>query len=209
MTSMLIRCSGDKPFIFIANTKAASTSIHKCDEIVRDCEIRIWTSRFGKHLGVKQIKNRYDFIFDIVPFSKFSVVMIVREPVDWFMSWYRYRQTGALRTHERTSLGLSPEQFFFEKFRNENINQSRLLGGLEPDENLVLMRFGTHFLDDFKVVSEQLGWPEGIQFPHHNKSDSLEDVSSGLSESFQEELRKHYADDFELWQKANENGSWA
>jgi len=204
---MLIRCSGDKPFIFIANTKAASTSIHECDEIVRDCEIRIWHSHFGKHLGVKWIKHRYDFIFDVVPFSKFSIVMIVREPVDWFMSWYRYRQTGALRTHERTSLGLSPEQFFFEKFKDDNITQSRLLDGADDTENFVLMRFGKHLPDDFKVVSKQLGWPQDIQLPHQNKSNSLQDNASGLSDAFIEELKSHYADDFALWEKANEERS--
>ncbi len=63
---MLIRCSGHMPFVFLANTKAASTSFHGCEQITRDCEIRIWNSKFGKHLNLEQIRRRYKFLFDVI-----------------------------------------------------------------------------------------------------------------------------------------------
>lgn len=109
---MLIRASGSSPYIFLSNTKAASTSIHGCQEITKDCELRIWSSRLGKHLGLKQIIERYHFLFNVVPLDKFAIIMVIREPLDWFMSWYRYRQCSSLRDHPRTSYGMSPEVFF-------------------------------------------------------------------------------------------------
>lgn len=201
---MLISCAGNKPFIFLANTKAASTSIHSCPEVVNQCEIRIRHSRFGKHLGLGRLVRRYAFIFDEVPLSCFTIVMIVREPIDWFMSWYRYRQTGKLRHHERTSFGMTPTAFWREKFSLENISQSRMLDLPETEGQQHLIRFGEHFSSDLARVARLLDWPENLKIPHANKSRPL--ASEEMDDALRVEILQHFRKDVALWERANRAG---
>lgn len=43
-----------------------------------------------------------------------EIMAIIREPVDWLGSWYRYRLRDALQGHENSTLGISFDDFVLE-----------------------------------------------------------------------------------------------
>jgi hypothetical protein len=73
-------------FIFIATPKAASTTIES--RLKPHCEIAINETRFGKHLGLSQLVDRYAWIFEEVPLSRFFIFSVMRDPVDFMLSFY-------------------------------------------------------------------------------------------------------------------------
>jgi hypothetical protein len=73
-------------FIFVATPKAASTAI-EC-RLRPYCDVAINETRFGKHLTLCQIADRYSWIFDEIPLSKFFVFAVMRDPVDFMLSFY-------------------------------------------------------------------------------------------------------------------------
>lgn len=90
-----------KGFVFLAFTKAASTSIE---------------SAFGPHVDGGFYANpfkhtRYDqFQRHIQPFlkakgferSSYEVLCVSREPIDWLFSWWRYRSRDQLASRRRS-----------------------------------------------------------------------------------------------------------
>ena len=173
---MLIKTSGDKPFIFLANPKCASSSIHSCDEITRHCEIRIRNSFLGKHISLLEIQRRYDWLFKIVPFETFNIVFIIREPIDWYLSYYRYRSNNQLRNHQKSSFGMNPEEYYFNVFQNEKRFQTNMLNIPNMKNNLLLIRFGKKFITDYQDVFKELKVGNALQLKHINRTSYLENT---------------------------------
>jgi len=78
-------------FVFVANTKAASTSIEKA--LTPHAEINRVGHGNRKHAPWRLALREYDFLFGQPAhrpetYFKFG---IVREPLDWVRSWYNYR----------------------------------------------------------------------------------------------------------------------
>jgi hypothetical protein len=84
--------SVQKRFVFVANTKAASTSIEAMlaphAEIARPGGARL------KHISLGTIRYDYGFLFDLpeYPFESFFRFGVFRDPVDWLGSWFRFRK---------------------------------------------------------------------------------------------------------------------
>lgn len=84
--------SVEKRFLFVANTKTASTSIEHA--LHPFAEIRRAGTPERKHTPLAQVLQAYDFMFtdpdhDPDSYFKFGVM---RDPVQWINSWYRYRR---------------------------------------------------------------------------------------------------------------------
>ena len=81
-----------KRFVFVANTKAASTAIERA--LMPHAEIHRGGSPARKHMPLHEVLTEYDFLFgqpEHAPegYFKFSVM---RDPIDWIASWFRYRK---------------------------------------------------------------------------------------------------------------------
>ncbi len=84
--------SVEKRFLFVANTKTASTSIEQV--LAPYAEIRRGGTPARKHVSLHEVMQAYDFMFaqdehDPARYFKFGVM---RDPVDWITSWFRYRK---------------------------------------------------------------------------------------------------------------------
>ena len=76
----------DYKFLFVANLKAASTSIE--NSLRRFSEIALVESRFEKHAPFAEIERRFAWVFDIVQRSEFFKFGVIRDPVDYVLSIY-------------------------------------------------------------------------------------------------------------------------
>lgn len=81
-----------KKFIFIANTKSGSTSIEKA--LKPHSEIHFAGTPQRKHISLRQGLAQHHAVFKehgltSADFLKFGVM---RDPIEWIYSWYRYRK---------------------------------------------------------------------------------------------------------------------
>ncbi len=89
-------------FVFIANLKSASTAIETV--LAPVSEIALTEARFGKHLSLSDVEQRFDWLFQEVPLSDFFVFGIMRDPIDLVVSLFnshadeRFRSTPHLFT---------------------------------------------------------------------------------------------------------------
>lgn len=100
-----------KKFVFIANSKTASTSIESALSVF--AEIRPIGSPAIKHMSWINVRKEYAFLFDQKAhkpetFFRFGVI---REPASWIVSWFNYR-SGNQRVLSRLPPGLSFEAFW-------------------------------------------------------------------------------------------------
>lgn len=82
----------EKKFVFVANTKTASTSIEKA--LLSHAEINHGGNPRRKHISLHEGIKAYPEVFakserEPEKFFKFGVM---RDPLDWISSWFRYRK---------------------------------------------------------------------------------------------------------------------
>lgn len=76
----------NRRFIFIANLKCASSAI---EQTLRPyAEIALTDSSFDKHIPIRQIEERFDWIFQIIPRHDFLIFGVMRDPIDYMLSLY-------------------------------------------------------------------------------------------------------------------------
>ena len=100
-----------KRFVFIANSKSASTSIEAA--LGRHAEIHHGGSPARKHIGWREVRKEYAFLFDNKKYDPGTFLRfgVVRQPVDWVLSWFNYR-----RVNEGSD---APPTLGFERFWND------------------------------------------------------------------------------------------
>lgn len=207
---MLIRFSKPSRFIFIANTKTASSAIHESSFLKDSADIRINNSQFGKHLSLQQIVNRYDFIFDTVSPDEFLKFMVIREPLDWIMSWYNYRQIPALRNHKYTSFGKSFEQFVKEFLTTTpalpQTKKAEINGKLNID---FLIPYSKKLESNLEPLAKYLGF-EGLSkasFEQVNVSPKSDSTEQWRGTSIEQDIRDFYKADYDAIQNISKINS--
>ena len=156
-----------------------------------------------KHAPLYRYNNFYRPMFDRLSAGPFDIIAVVREPLDWLASWYRYRRRASLDGSAHSTAGLSFDRFvqdycaagrpahaevgsqarFLEQRRN-GVSVSHVFA-YEAQERLV------GYLED------RLGLT--ITLPVLNASPEA-DVS--LPETTRHRAEAFLADDFALWRAA-------
>jgi hypothetical protein len=210
---MLISFS--RHFIFIANTKAASTTIEML--LKRYAHISITKTAYGKHLSYADIIKHFAFIFDKsgVPADAYFRFGVIREPVAWVVSWYNYRRRKELTESSPESChGISFNDFAHEvmllKKRHPFArigSQAALFknpgGGLGVDYLIPLSRLNA----DLPAIVKALGLKKELTLENvaHNVSPKIINVRD-VDPDIAKKLRKRFTGDAALFRKAQEGG---
>ena len=189
----------EKRFVFVASTKTASTSLEQVLRPHTDI-VRAGTAQ-RKHIALRDIFPTYDFLFsqpDFAPdsFFKFGVM---RDPLDWIRSWYRYRLGNEVESPLPD--GMSFAEFWARKDWNilhgdgrKNLQRDMFVdydGQVLADVIIPYDR-----LDDmFRDICTAFGMPQAL--PRANVSRIRQ--TEPLPPALEAELREFYAEDYALY----------
>lgn len=199
-----------KRFVFVANSKTASTSIEKT--LRPHAEIERGGSPNRKHIHMRAALKEYDFLFGNPAYAPetFFRFGVMRDPLDWLQSWFRYRRGN--KVHSPLPREMTFEEFWQKKDWNiqrkdgtRNL-QRRFFTGAD-DEMLVdyiipYEDLGTHF----GLICESMGLKSPLQERNVSR---IKDTEDELSDSLKSEICEFFAQDYELLgqiEKLNEEG---
>ena len=108
-------CSTKHGFAFLCMTKCASNSVEAM--LTPHCNIILTGSPFYRHLNYRKYVRYLKPLLDAGPQkTAMETICVLREPVSWLYSWYRFRQRFSLRNrdnpdHLKSTAGISFEAF--------------------------------------------------------------------------------------------------
>jgi hypothetical protein len=90
--------------VFLSTPKTGSTSIETALESLAHVAIRRPPEL--KHMPAHDFRSSYGPYLEARAGEKFTTIALMREPIDWLGSWYRYRQRDELGEKDRSTRGL-------------------------------------------------------------------------------------------------------
>lgn len=189
-----------KRFVFVANTKTASTSIEHA--LAEHAEIMRGGSPERKHIRLSQIGPEYWFLFSHPKFppDTFFRFGVMREPLSWIDSWFRYRRGN------KVDAPLPPDMSFEDFWRARDWNTQRA-DGTKYLQSSFFTGPGGGVLADVIIPYERMNdyLPEIFELlnvrhalPRKNVS-AVRETGDPLSPSLLAEMRDFYAADYALY----------
>lgn len=184
--------------VYLATPKTGTTAIEAALEPL--ASVVIQRPPELKHTSVSRYWKYLAPFLEKAADEDFMVVAVMREPIDWLGSWYRYRQRGGIVAPEKSTKGLSFDAFvegYLSDPQPEFANvgwQSRFLVPERGPGADRLFRYDdmgsfVHFLEE-RLDCE-------ITLPRLNVSPA---GATELSPAVRQRLRSRLARDFALYQ---------
>ena len=194
-----------KRFVFVANTKTASTSIDFV--LAAHAEIMRAGSPERKHMRLGDVAAEYWFLFNNpkFPFDSFFKFGVMREPISWINSWYRYRRGN------NTASPLPADMTFEEFWRSGDWNTQRPGGKKYLQSNFFTDAAGKNLadviipyerMDDYiPQIFSALKVPHTL--PRKNVS-QMRETPLQVSPEFLAEMREFYQPDYAIYDRLDE-----
>ncbi len=133
-----------------------------------------------------------------------DTIAVIREPISWLGSWYRYRQRDFLKGKPTSTEGMSFDDFIEgylleDKPAFANVGSQSKFVEPRPNGTSIKRLFQYEQLDlCISYLEEKLG--QTIDLPTRNVSPK---AKISLSDNLEARLREKYAEDFTLWADLN------
>jgi len=186
----------EKRLVFLATPKAGSTAIEAALEGLANLAVQRPAEL--KHTNLRTYRHHIEPWLHSITGEKFTTIALMREPISWLQSWYRFRLRDDGDDPDHTMIGMSFADFAAacadpagsaiaqvgtqSDFLTTTIDRVDRIFRYEEIESF------THFLEDRLDC--------GISLPRVNVPPAV-DVS--LSPGQAEQLRRVMADDFALY----------
>ena len=183
--------------VYLATPKTGSTAIEAALEPL--ASVVIQRPPALKHTNVRRYWQSFAPFLERASGERFEVVAMMREPVGWLSSWYRYRQRDNIYRAENSTKGISFDQFveaYLGQDRPPYANLGRQSAFLHPDEGR-----GADRIFRYEAIGEFVHFLEDrlnceISLPRLNVSP---EGPAGLSAGVDARLRRELAEDFALY----------
>lgn len=193
-----------KRFVFVANTKAASTSIERI--LIPHSEVFRSGTPQRKHIPLYDTLQTYRFLFDQPNHApqRYFKFGVMREPLDWIGSWFRYRRGNKVQSP-------LPYDTTFAQFWAAKDWNILLKGGQPNLQQRMFIGPKGSVLADVVIPYHRLDvmLPEilnllGIaaDLPRQNVSEIT--APPEITGDLLEEVRAFYAPDYALWNRLDE-----
>jgi hypothetical protein len=186
-----------KRFVFVANSKTASTTIESV--LTPFAEINRVGSPQRKHISWGRVLEEYSFLFGLRKYSPetFFKFGVIREPADWVRSWFNYR-LGNPRVEDP----LPRETNFNDWWRNskdwvKDVKQWKKFAGAQGECAMDVLIPLDELHSVFPLVLGRIGLPQELP-ARENKSPGMLQMSQ-IPPAVVEDIRKHYKEDGELY----------
>jgi hypothetical protein len=186
--------------VFLATPKTASTSIEMA--LGPHCDIRLAKTPNAKHTPLRKYKRFLEPFVQTLVTGEADTVAMIREPVEWLGSWYRYRGRESLNGKSNSTANISFNQFI-EGYLSEPQpefahvgSQSRFLSDKDG-------KLGVDYLFCYEDMAGLLRFLENrlgrqVTIGRLNVSPVAE---LALSPELHKELRRRFAQDFEIYEQ--------
>jgi hypothetical protein len=157
-----------------------------------------------KHLPLYRYNRFMEKMFEAAVSRKPETVAVVREPISWLGSWYRYRQRDELVGNPNSTQGVSFDEFVQEYLKGKPEpfaivgSQAKFLTGQNQHQQVDHLFRYEDLSQVVQFFEQRLGTT--IDLPWLNTSTSKELI---LSKGVEHRLRKKRAQDFELYDRAS------
>lgn len=158
-----------------------------------------------KHTNARGYERRFRSMFDAKNLPPIQTVAVMREPVAWLGSWYRYRQRSAISGHANSTEGKSFDEFV-EAYLSDNQPPYAKVGSqgrFVTDEDGALLINHLFQYEDFgpfvQFLQARLGQDIDLQTVNKSPSKHLE-----LSDALDAALRQKHALDFQIHEALND-----
>ena len=154
-----------------------------------------------KHAPLYRYNRFFRPMFAKVCDAEMELFAVMREPLSWLESWYRYRQRPFLRGQSGSTHGLSFDSFveaYLEPDRPDYANVGSQSKFLEPRPNGLSVKYLFRYEEPNRLngfLRDRLGVE--LQLQRQNMSPKVE-VS--LSPAVERKLRREHAREFELYE---------
>lgn len=152
-----------------------------------------------KHTNAKGYERRFRSMFERGDLRPIQTVAVMREPIDWLGSWFRYRQRPALSGHMNSTEGLTFDSFVAAYLMEKQPpfadvgSQARFV----TDENGDLLINHLFQYENFEPFTDflqrRLGADIALQTVNQSPRSKLT-----LTSSLEAELRDKLAPDFQI-----------
>ncbi len=206
-------------FVFVSSTKAASSTIHHLT--FPKADLVFYRPTFGKHLQIRQISAMTERVAGR-HFSEMFSFGIIREPVSWMQSWFRFRKRAGLSAPSHDDyVNHIPASLTFSEFIEETVGanpkpfarlvpQSRYFRN--PRGEVVVKYVATY--ENLSACAREISSYEPLSALYNIDRLVLNSTKNGTQESAESEtadsgllrkLRAFFEADFELHAVASRN----
>lgn len=200
---MLLKWLGPNQFIFVANTKCASNSF-EASGLANTADVKLTSTYVGKHMPLEEIHDRFDFIFREIDFDDFFKFGIIRDPLQWVVSWFNYRSRPELadpshRNHENYTGNME-----FSDFWSKNRDQKFL----DPQSSRFFSESNERIRPDYLIrleklseglaVVEQILGQKTLRLARKNRSRTKKISDGDVDDQARTDILEKYSRDYDL-----------
>jgi hypothetical protein len=189
----------EKSLVFFATPKTGSTAFHQA--LGHKAEMFFSKTNQVKHISPRRFNETFlPFVSSLMP-EQPTTVAVIREPIEWLGSWYRYRSRDALLGQVGSTANISFNDFAYAymtepqpEMAKVGSQRSFLTGG--TSETLVEQVWRYDAINDLTLFLS-LRLEHKFHLKPWNVS-PLADIS--LSPETERDLRDHFALDYDLYE---------
>jgi len=191
---------------FLAVPKTGSTSIEAA--LAPHCDISFGKNPQIKHMTAKRFHRHMRPYLAAIGHESIDICAVIREPIDWLGSWYRYRRRDEITGHSNSTRQIEFEEFALAYMQDPKpgfatVGQQSIFLEQPPFEEKMVHLFPFEALQKFEAfLSERTGHP--LKFEILNRSPL---APMPLTPCTRAALEAYFEDDYILWNKAQQDHS--
>lgn len=192
----------DKQIVFFATPKTATTSLEA--SFGPHADFVFQKTPAIKHMRPRKFDRLFGKQIEKLAGGPVTKIAIIRDPLEWIGSWYRYRSRDALDGHQNSTKGITFDAFVEEYMKYENRAPFADLGSQAAFLQLGDGSLGVDKLfkfDDMALPKAYLERALGVQVQLDMKNSSPI-LPMALDPNLQTQFEQRFAGDYALYHSA-------